>query len=162
MHRFDRIYEENYQQMFCVALKMINDEDAVSDIVQEIFISYYKKSQNRHEIKQPKQWLIKATINKCIDYSKYRKRHTKIESLEPALITEGSDEKNHDKELIKLALSKLKPKERTLALLYSEGMSYKEISEISGIKFSSVGKTLSRTLIKLNEILKSLNYEMYQ
>lgn len=148
--------------MYSVALKMIDDEDAVSDIVQDIFISYYKNSQNGHEIKQPKGWLIKATINKCIDYSKYRKRYTRIESLEPALTRDVADEKTLDKELVKLALSKLKPREKTLALLYGEGMSYREISEISGIRFSSVGKMLSRTLKRLNEILKSLNYEMYQ
>jgi RNA polymerase sigma-70 factor (ECF subfamily) len=162
LEKFDRIYKDNYQHMFCVALKMINDEDAVSDIVQDIFISYFKKSQNGYEIKQPKHWLIRATINKCIDYSRYRRRFTKIESLDPVKIKAGTDEKSHDKELIKLALSKLKPKEKTLALLYGEGMTYREISEISGVKFSSVGKMLTRTLKKLKEILKSLNYEMYQ
>jgi DNA-directed RNA polymerase specialized sigma24 family protein len=40
-----------------------------------------------------------------------------------------------------------------LLTLYSEDFSYKEIAEITGIKFSSVGKTLARALKKLqNEI----------
>lgn len=161
MNDFETIYKENYQKMFRVALKMINDRDAVCDIIQDVFIYYYQKSQNGKDINQPKSWLIRATINKCIDYSKFRKRQTNIQSIEPILIREDVTEKKQDKAIIKLALSKLKTREKTLVLLYSEGMSYKEISEISGIKLSSVGKMLSRTIKKLDEIFKKMDYEMY-
>jgi RNA polymerase sigma-70 factor (ECF subfamily) len=140
---------------------MINDRDAVCDIIQDIFIYYHKISQNGNTINKPKSWLMRATINKCIDYSKYQKKYLKIECIEPIQIIDDSMEKNENKEILKLALSRLKPKEKTLALLYSEGMSYKEISEVSGIKFSSVGKMLSQTIKKLDEILKKMDYEMY-
>jgi RNA polymerase sigma-70 factor (ECF subfamily) len=59
------------------------------------------------------------------------------------------------------AIAKLKPQEMKLVILYSEGYSYKEIAQMADINFSSVGKTLSRTLHKLKEILKRLDYEMY-
>jgi RNA polymerase sigma-70 factor (ECF subfamily) len=140
---------------------MINDRDAVCDIIQDIFIYYHKLSQNGNTINKPKSWLMRATINKCIDYSKYQKKYLKIDSIEPIPIIEDSTEKNQEKEIIKHAISKLKPKEKTLAILYSEGMSYKEISEVSGIKFASVGKMVSRTIKKLDEILKKMDYEMY-
>lgn len=161
MNNFETIYNENYQKMYCVALNMINDRDAVCDIIQDIFVYFHKISQNGNTINKPKSWLIKATINKCIDYSKYQKKHLKIESIEPVPVIEDTTEINQEKEIIKLALSKLNPKEKTLAILYSEGMSYKEISEVSGIRFSSVGKMLSRTINKLDEILKKMDYEMY-
>jgi RNA polymerase sigma-70 factor, ECF subfamily len=160
LNNFETIYKENFQKMFCIAQKMISDKDASHDILQDVFIYYYQKSQNGYKIEQPKSWLIRATINKCIDYSSNRKRFTKIESLGAALAEEDAADKNRDKAAIALALSKLKPKEKAMALLYSEGLSYKEISEVTGIRFSSVGKTLSRTLIKLNDILKKMNYEM--
>jgi len=139
---------------------MINDKDAAYDILQDVFVYYYQKSQNGYKIEQPKSWLIRATINRCIDYSSNRKRFTKIESMVTVTAVEDATDKIRDKEAITLALSKLKPKEKAMALLYGEGLSYKEISEVTGIKFSSVGKTLSRTLIKLNDILKKMNYEM--
>ena len=161
MNNFETTYKENYRKMYCVALNMINDQDAVCDIIQDIFIYYHKLTQNGKSIKKPQSWLIRATINKCIDHSKYQKKHLKIESIEPIPINEDLVEKNQEKEIIKLAISKLKPREKTLAILYSEGMSYKEISEISGIKLTSVGKMLSRTIKKLEIILKNLDYEMY-
>jgi len=161
LNNFETIYKENYQKMYCVAINMINDRDAVCDIIQDIFIYYHRRSQNGNTINKPKSWLMRATINKCIDYAKYQKKYIKLDSIVPISIFDESMEKNQEKEIIKLALSRLKPKERTLAILYSEGMSYKEISEVSGIKFSSVGKMLSRTIKKLDKILKKLDYEMY-
>lgn len=161
MNNFETIYKENFQKMFCIAQKMINDKAAVYDILQDVFVYYYQKSRNGYKIENPKSWLIRATINRCIDYSSNRKRFTKIESMGTVMAEEDATDKIRDKAAIALALSRLKPKEKAIALLYSEGMSYKEIAEVTGIKFTSVGKTLSRTLIKLNDILKKMNYEMY-
>jgi RNA polymerase sigma-70 factor (ECF subfamily) len=140
--------------MFCIAQKMINDKDAAHDILQDVFVSYFQKSQNGYRIEQPKSWLIRATINKCIDHSSNRKRFSKIESIGTVIAEDDATDTIRDKAAISLALSRLKPKEKAIALLYSEGLSYKEIAEATGIKFSSVGKTLSRTLTKLNDILK--------
>jgi len=159
LNDFESVYKENYQKMYRVALRMINDKDAVYDILQDIFLSYYQKSQKNDVIKTPKSWLIRATINKCIDYSKLKQRHIKIDDLETSLIKDDEIEKRQEKEVVKLALSRLKPREKALALLYSEGMSYKEISEITDVKLSSVGKMLSRTIKKLDGILKQMNYE---
>ncbi len=47
-----------------------------------------------------------------------------------------------------------------LAVLYSEGLSYKELAQATGINLSSVGKMLSRTLKKLGEELKDQGYEL--
>ena len=62
--------------------------------------------------------------------------------------------------MVQAALSSLNPHERALMVLYSEGMSYKEIAESTGMRFSSVGKTLSRTLEKLENELKKQKYEL--
>lgn len=161
LNNFESIYKENYPKMFCIALKMINDEDAVWDILQDIFIYYYKKTNNGSLIHQPKSWLMRATINKCIDFNRLKIRHADIDEAESKLVCEDSVEKDSDLTMLRLALSKLNTIEKTVALLYGEGMSYREISEISGVKFSSVGKMISRTIKKLDKILNKLNYEMY-
>lgn len=53
-------------------------------------------------------------------------------------------------------ISKLDDKDQSLVVLYSEGYSYKEIAEITGINFNSVGKTLSRILEKLRRGYETL------
>jgi RNA polymerase sigma-70 factor (ECF subfamily) len=75
---------------------------------------------------------------------------------------ETVDYTNDKRKIIQQALSQLSPQDRQLAVLYSEGFSYKEISDIMGIRFSSVGKTLSRVINKLYGILKSNGYETFE
>ena len=65
------------------------------------------------------------------------------------------------KDVISLAVSKLNSQEKILATVYSEGLSYKEIAEVTGIKFSSIGKMLSRTLKKMEKELKNQRYDLY-
>ena len=134
--------------MFRVALKMIGDHDDVSDIMQEVFVDLYGKLSRGNEIIHPRRWLFRATINKCIDNLRKKKRRQNIESIDNYIIDQES-EKDEVKVLVKLAVSKLRPRERMLAVLYSEGLTYKEMSEATGIKYPSVGKLLSRTLKKL-------------
>jgi RNA polymerase sigma-70 factor (ECF subfamily) len=147
--------------MFHVAKKMVGDSDDVSDIVQEVFICLLDKLNNGHAIHNPKNWLYRATYNKCVDYFREQKRFQSIESRRDSLKEDESLDKQEAKSIINFALSKLRPKERIIAVLYSEGLTYKEIADASGIKYSSIGKTLSRTLEKLERELKNQKYELY-
>ena len=157
MNNFENTYRENYSKMFCIAQKIVNDEDVASDIIQEVFVYYFEKLQNGIVVHYPSSWLIRASINKCVDYLNQKKKHTPLSVVNE---WEAEEEKQSDS-ILQQAISELKPAEMKLIMLYSEGYSYKEIAEIAEINFSSVGKTLSRTLQKLKEILKRLNYEMY-
>lgn len=147
--------------MFRVATRMVGDSDDVSDIVQEIFIDFFNKLNNGNIIHHPKSWLYRATINKCVDNLRNRKRFQNLESLGEYKSESGLLENQEMKDAINLAISKLKPQEKNLATFYSEGLSYKEIAEVTGIKFSSIGKMLSRTLKKMEKELKNQRYELY-
>ena len=144
--------------MYRVAMKMINDSDSVSDIVQDVFIYFYEKIKQGNKIEYPKSWLYRATVNKCIDFIKL---NSKFESLNTNIASTVNTVKNDKSRIIQHALLKLKPTERSLIILYSEGLSYKELAEATEIKFSSIGKTLSRTLKKLKVELKKKEDELF-
>ena len=161
MNTFEEIYAENYKTMFRVATRMVGNSEDVADIIQEIFIDFFNKTSNGNIIHHPKSWLYRATINKCIDNHRNRKRYQDLESICDYNIESGLAENQEMKDAIILAISKLRPQEKILAIIYSEGLSYKEIAEVTGIKFSSIGKMLSRTLKKMEKELKSQRYELY-
>ena len=160
MSAFDIIYRENYKKLFAVAFKIVNDKDIASDVIQDIFSSYFEKSNNGHIISSPRQWLLRATINKCIDNSKRQKKFSNLDVLKNQCSIDETD-KYFSYIVLKQAISKLNDRDIKLVVLYSEGYSYKEISQITGTEYSSIGKMLSRALTKLKEILKTLNYETY-
>lgn len=156
MEPFDKIYNDNYRLIFNVVQKMIPDQDDVADLVQEVFISLYQNLEKGVIVEYPRSWLYKVTVNKCIDFAKKRKEHAKIETALKLQDEDEMSETNEKRVAIQLAMSRLKKEECALAILYSEGFTYKEIAEITGIRFSSVGKTISRTLTKLGNELKKL------
>ena len=142
-------------------MKMVHDEAIADDIVQEVFVYYFEKTQNEHKIENTQGWLARAAMNKCVDHLKYREKFTELNTVNELTTEENSYEINKPDAILQQAISKLKPVEMKIVILYSEEYSYKEIAQIAKINFSSVGKTLSRTLQKLKEILKKMNYEMY-
>jgi len=159
LNDFENTYKENYPKVFCIAKKMVDDEDIASDIVQEVFVYYFEKLQNGLVVHFPPNWLVRAAINKCVDYLNQRKKFTSLSVVSELEVEEETVDSMSS--VLKQAIAELKPVEMKLIVLYSEGYSYKEIAQIAEINFSSVGKTLARTLQKLKEILKRLNYEMY-
>ena len=161
MELFNKIYNDNYSLIFNVVRKMVPNSDDASDLVQEVFINLYQKLEKGATIEYPRSWLYKVTVNKCIDFEKRQQKYAKIESVSYLRDEDNLLEMNEKQAVVKLALSKLKKEESVLAILYSEGLSYNEIAEITGIRFSSVGKTLSRILVKLGNELKKLHYELY-
>lgn len=162
MDQFESTYHQYYPMLWAVAMKLLADEDAVADVLQDVFEAYFSQSQ-KSQIRQPKSWLMQVTLNKCADCAAYQNRHTDLLSADvPELETETVDYANDKKKMIQQALSQLPPQDRQLAVLYSEGFSYKEMSEIVGIRFSSVGKTLSRVINKLYGILKTNGYETFE
>ena len=146
--------------MQSIARKMVNDSNVASDIVQEVFVYFLERKEGKKEIHNTGSWLLRATINKCIDHNERKKL---FQNLDGVRDTGSADQQStvDEKAVIRLALSKLKPREKTLAVLYSEGYSYRELSGLTGIRYSSVGKNLSRVLNKMKDELKNLNYELY-
>ena len=104
MIQFDVIYRENYKKMFSIARKIINDKDAACDIVQDVFVYYFEKLQKGYVVERPHNWLLRATINKCIDYSAGQKVFIHLDGLsyeeEPH---EELSEKNQSEAIVRRA-----------------------------------------------------------
>ena len=140
---------------------MVNDADQASDIVQDIFIYLYEKLQKGYRINHMRSWLSKAVYNRSVDFLRKPKRDVGLEALTNESMESPSLEIDEIKAAIGVALNKLKHNEKLLAILYSEGFSYKEMADISGIKLISIGKTLSRVLIKLKKDLTAHGHELH-
>ncbi len=80
----------------------------------------------------------------------YRRLISKHEKI-PTSIDDSIEDNILQSEKINIfrrALKKLSVRDQVLLQLYRDGLSYKEIAEISKIKMASVGKMLSRAISK--------------
>lgn len=153
---FELTYRSNYQRLFRIAAKMLRDSDAARDVVHDVFMSYYFNCENKKVINDSKNWLIRCTINKGVDFLRKNKKAVSDEIVAKQSITSQTIDSQLDLISISSLISKLDGKDQSLVVLYSEGYSYKEIAEITGMNFNSVGKTISRILEKLRRDYETL------
>ena len=144
---FEKTYQSYYPKLFRIAFKMLKATEDAKDVVQDVFTAYYFAMNNEKIIRDTKNWLIRSTINKGIDYKRKMARTITMESPLSETIESPHDETSD----ILNAIDHLNEKEQTLVVLYSEGYSYKEIAEITGRNYHSIGKTLSRILDKIKK-----------
>ena len=119
----------------------------------------FLEMQAKRTMDYPKTWLYKVASNQCVNIVGRRQETYFIDDASVYALCDNECvmrkyEEDEQKSVIRQALARLEEHERMIIILYSEGLSYKEIAEISGVKFTSVGKTLSRTLDKLKPLLK--------
>ena len=144
---FEKTYQSYYPKLFRIATKMLRASEDAKDVVQDVFTAYYFAMNNEKVIRDTKNWLVRSTINKGIDYKRKMARTITMENPLPDINESPHDESSD----ILNAVDLLSEKEQTLVVLYSEGYSYKEIAEITGRNYYSIGKTLSRILDKIKK-----------
>jgi RNA polymerase sigma-70 factor (ECF subfamily) len=144
---FEKTYQSYYPKLFRIATKMLKASEDAKDVVQDVFTAYYFAMNNEKVIRDTKNWLVRSTINKGIDYKRKTARTITMESP----LTDTNESPHDEVSDILDAIDHLNEKEQTLVVLYSEGYSYKEIAEITGRNYHSIGKTLSRILDKIKK-----------
>ena len=144
---FEKTYQSYYPKLFRIATKILQDSEDAKDVVQEVFTAYYFAMNNEKVIRDTKNWLVRSTINKGIDYKRKTARTVTMENPLPETNERSQDEAPDSLNVV----AHLNEKEQTLVVLYSEGYSYKEIAEMTGRNLPSIGKTLSRILDKLKK-----------
>jgi len=126
--------------------------------VQEAFLRYVRRPLEYGEPRQRVAWLYRVTHNLCVDWLK---RETKRTEVHKAVQRESPSEETGEHVIaldrwrhLKEMLDELSGKQREVILLFfQDGLSYKEITEVTGYSMSNVGMLLHRGLKKLREKL---------
>lgn len=147
---FETTYRTFYPILFRIAAKMLQDPESAKDVVQDVFTAYYFAMNNRKVINDTKNWLIRSTINKGVDFKRKNSKIVRTDDNSKDILIENQTDTTNILNLI----DKLDTKEKSVIVLYSEGYSYKEMAEITGIKYTSIGKTLERIIDKLKKQIK--------
>lgn len=130
------------------------------DITQEVFLKLHEKPQDFASDDHIKAWLIRAAVNRCINYKKSFRVNRTVpldEKIENKLSCTFTDEESD----VRDKLFRLPEKYGTvLFLYYYEGYSVKEIAGLTGKGENTVSSLLRRGREKLKlEIEKGDAYE---
>lgn len=162
---FDKLYNQHYEQIYRYCYRFVNNRETAGDIAQETFLKLYQRMSNiGYSIENTNAWLYKVAGNLCLNSIKSNNRQgTKIDIKSTDCIEVINPEENliarERTERIRLAIEQISPKHRMLIFMYQDGLSYKEMSNATGIPFTSIGKTLWRCIDKISATLKNSENE---
>jgi RNA polymerase sigma-70 factor, ECF subfamily len=140
-------------------LGITGDPAEAEDLAQEVFLRLYSYLQRGQDVENVRAWIFRVAHNLAID--EQRKRGA-LESLDAetwgAIGKESRDpapdaeqrilEREKQAKLVR-ALSRLSPQERHCLNLRTEGLRYREIAEVLGIRIPTVVTFLTRGIKKI-------------
>jgi len=144
------------------ATRILRNSAAAEDVVQEVFVKLFRDLQDgASPTDKMKAWLFRVTHNEVVDYirreSRLRNLHDKT-GQETAFSTADQDcgeTEEEKRELVMEHVQQLDEREKQVLLLrLDQGLSYTEISSVTGRTEGNVGNILHHAVRKLAASLK--------
>lgn len=172
-HSFDSLVLRHQDMVFNICYRMLGDYDEADDCAQDIFLKVYRSLSGFRFESKFSTWLYRIAVNTCKNRlaSVSRRRNRRMVRLagDPDCDTPGLDirdsgaspskvfEKKERERLIQGAIQSLPDTQRMVVVLRDvEGLSYDEISKLSGMNQGTVKSKLARARRKLREKLEGL------
>lgn len=163
---FEGFYKEFYPKLFRYALRFIEASKA-SEIVQDCFIKLLGDSDK--DLDHATSWLYVTCRNQCIDEIRRRKKMKASDEIDEDLLVDQSDHmddriyQNQMNEQLKTAMASLSFKEKeVIRLKFQDGLSYQQISEITGHNVNYVGVLIHESVQKIKGTVLTLNQKGVQ
>jgi len=158
----ETVVAEHESGLLRYAARLLNSRSAAEDVVQSVFIKLFRAwGEGLRPSERLKAWLYRVTHNEAVDHirreSRLQELHARHAAEQPADCPDGvncagPEEKRQE---VLLHLQGLDPREQQVLLLrLEEGLSYKEIADVTGRTVGNVGNILHHAVRKLSVSLK--------
>jgi RNA polymerase sigma-70 factor (ECF subfamily) len=165
---FGELYDRMSTPLYSLALKMLGHEAEAQDILQEVFLSVWKKADTFNATRGSAfSWVVTQLRNRAIDRIRSRRRRGELMEtfgldLEPSgsVVRSASDdcEAGERSRQVRAAMSKLSDEQRhVLRLAFFEGMTQAEIAEKLDEPLGTVKARAHRALARLRDTLRYLH-----
>ncbi len=134
------------------SLRLAGDLGAAEDIVQEAFMRLQAQFS---EVREPRRWLYRTVHNLALNYRRQGRKVVPVDfesgegsaAADPELLPDEQIVRTEGIGLVRLSLESLDERSRELvSLKFNEDLSYKQISERTGLKIGHVGYLLHHAL----------------
>ena len=159
---FHELFADNRARIQRLCYGYLGPCGEVDDLFQEIMVNAWNSLPNFRGESRASTWLYRVAINTALIYRRKRRVTEPLsESREFRDPSRGAQQNLEDEERLKAlrgAIATLPDQDRVIVTLLLEGLSYKEISEITGLTVNHVGVKISRIKQTLEEILTEAHH----
>ncbi|MCI0628695.1 MAG: RNA polymerase sigma factor [Acidobacteria bacterium] len=134
--------------------RVLGDAEEAEDLTQEAFLRLYSSLQKGQAVGNVRAWLFQVAHNLAFDQQKNKSREPwDSEALEqhqdPAPDAEQRVMEQEKRARLQSALDRLSPQEKECLELRAEGLSYREIAGIMGMRLPTLVSFLGRVTKKI-------------
>jgi len=157
---FLKVLSDHKLIVFKVCRSYCHNQEDQKDLAQEIIYQLWNAFDKYNEAFKLSTWVYRIALNVAI--SNYRKTKTQNKYFTPldeemvSISVEENSDRKEDLELLQTFIGQLDSLNKALMILYLDGHSHKEISEMLAISISNVGSKINRIKNKLKKHFKEI------
>ena len=160
---FGELFHREYGRVVAIANRVLADPGEAEDVAQEVFLDFHRR--HRADAAYAAPWLHAAAAHTALNRIRGRKRRERRElgyhhdrqagvapeQQDPARIVEAEEQR----ERVRVALRRLKPKAAAVLVLRYSGLSYAEVGAALRVGTGQVGTLLRRAEVALRKEFES-------
>lgn len=152
--QFLLIIEQNKGRIHRICSVYAKNIEDQKDLIQDVLFNIWKALPSFKGGASIDTWLYRIVLNVCLrsKYEKERKNKIQLDGLE--IVYNDDEPKNMKYEQLYHCISRLKPTDKSVIILFLEDMSYKEIGNILGLSDNHVAVKIKRIKSQLLNCLK--------
>lgn len=163
-HAFGQLIKKHEKYAFTLALRIVKNPEEAEEIAQDSFLKVFQRLKTFERKSKFSTWLFKIIYHECMRRLRKTKQfHISLDQIKEseqgqAEFIDGINSllEKERKELVQMALEKLKPAEAAiLTLFYLDEQSIKEIEQITNYSEGNIKILLHRGRKSMLRILKN-------
>jgi RNA polymerase sigma-70 factor (ECF subfamily) len=163
---FEQLYERFSGVLFSTAYRVLNNQEAAEDVLQDVFIQIWEKAPLYDPLRgKPLTWAVTLTRNKAIDRLRSVQRRSRLHDdveKQAATFEQFDDRSSLDAvngveraQMIRAAIAKLSKEQRqAIELAFFSGLTQTEIAERLGEPLGTIKARIRRGMMRLREVIK--------
>lgn len=160
---FEILFHKYYGHLCLFATKIINDDVAAEEIVQDFFVKLWEKREQLFIETSIKNYFFRSVKNLCINFIQHNKTKLRYAQIVISEVENQFTDDNNYPEIdlsvkIEESINSLPEKRREIfRLSRQEGLKYHEIAQKLNISIKTVETHMSLAIKTLREKLKNYN-----
>lgn len=162
---FEALFQQHWERVCAVLFRLVGDRDEAEDLAVDTFLRLYHRPPNSPD--SLGGWLYRVATNLGFNALRARRRRQRYEeeagtqalaealsgdnSWDPAALFEQAQERD----AVRAALERMKPRSAQLLILRHSGLSYAEIAQALDITPTSVGSLLARAEREFEQLFEA-------
>ena len=155
LNELERLIVKEQDMLFRFAYMRVGSRADAEDIVQDVFLKFFRSSEGLGSVRNVKHYLIRSISNACRDFHRRKQDNLPLEKADMEIVSDD-DLKMHEEYLRITELAGTLPQEQKEILYMKciDGLKFREIADILEIPQATVK---SRYRYAIQDIQKQLN-----